>query len=204
MVKRKDSASGVSIEDPTDKSEQNTDSYFFQPTRHDLLPIVLALVVIALGLTAGLLSYFLLQNTEQMNARTDLQVRLQNVKTQLKSATDSVTNVVLNTASFFQVSKTPITLYDQFVPYIMSGGEYPKYLTVISYVDYVPVNNSDTYAQQLRNSGNRDYANFTITSRDANYRPIAPLYTPVRCVIVQTVPITFMSSLLGFVTHFPF
>jgi PAS domain S-box-containing protein len=196
MVKRKDSASGVSTDDPTDKSE-GTESYFLQPTRHDLLPLVLAIVSIALGLTAALTSYFLLRNNEFTAARNQLQVSLSTVKRAMIEATDSMSSVLISTASFYQVSKTPITLYDQLVPYVYSSGSFPKFMTAVSYVEYVKPENTDSYLASLKLLGG-EYANMTIWSRDANGEKIPLIYTPLRCVVTQTVPTSNMASILGF------
>jgi PAS domain-containing protein len=193
--KRKDSATGVSIDDPTDNSETNTDSYFFQPTRHDILPIVFAVVAVALGLLAGLLSFFLLQNTEKQTARTTLQTTLTKVEKELNSAIEDVTSTIYNNAAFFQVSKTPITLYDQFEPYVMSAGSFPKFYTVLTFARTIRLADSDAFTQEMRASG---YPNFTITGRDENNNRIEPEPVAVRCVVTQSVPVSSLDNLLGY------
>jgi PAS domain-containing protein len=193
--KRKDSTTGISIDDPTDNSETNTDSYFFQPTRHDILPIILAIVAVALGLLAGLLSFFLLQNTEKLTARTTLQTTLTKVEKELNSAIEDVTSTIYNNAAFFQVSKTPITLYDQFEPYVMSAGSFPKFYTVLTFVRTIRLADSDAFTQEMRASG---YPNFTITGRDENNNRIEPAPVAVRCVVTQSVPVSSLDNLLGY------
>jgi PAS domain S-box-containing protein len=191
---KRTSASAVSVEDPTDKSETNTESHFLQPTRHDILPMVLAVFAVALGLTAGLVSFFLLQNQEKITARDSLRATLKGVGNALNSAIQDVTGTILSTASLFQVSKTPITL-DQFEPYLMANGAIPKFYATFTFSRTVPLSNSDALVQEMRASG---YPNFTITGRDANNKIIPPPIVPIRCVITQAVPLALMDSILGY------
>jgi PAS domain-containing protein len=199
MPKTKDSASGVVTDDPTDRSDgvDSANHFFLQPTKHDILPLVLGIIVIALGVTAALLSFFLLRNAETEIARIALNTSSQDVSRALSNAAASVVAVVQATATFFQVSKTPITLYDQFSPYILSSGSFPKYLSGISYIRAVPVEETDSFVAQMQSMGG-DYVDFAITGRDAANKPIPPIWTPLRGIVVQTTPIANMKLLNGY------
>jgi CHASE1-domain containing sensor protein len=196
MVKRKDSASGGSIDDPTDNSSEGTES-FLKPSKHDLVPLVLAILIFCLGLTAALLSFFLLQNGELTIARNSLESAASVAAKQLGDAITDVVAVVQSTAMMIQVSKTPITLYDQFEPYVMSGGSFPKYIDDVSYLRFVHGGEENTFIQEMLASG-PDYANFSITGRDANNNPIPAPFNPVRCVVVQVVPTSEMKVRVKF------
>jgi CHASE1-domain containing sensor protein len=196
VAKRKDSVSGVSTDDPTDKSE-GTESHFLQPTRHDVIPLVLAVLSIILGLTSGLTSYFLLRNNEYELARTTLKLSLDDVTHQMSLASDSLTNLLVSSAAFFQVSKTPITLFDQFAPFVLANGS-PKFFTQVSFAQYIAVEDTDRFVASIKQLGG-PYANMTVASIDAmNQRVPIKTSGPTRCIITQTVPTTILTNALGF------
>jgi hypothetical protein len=120
---RKDSASGVTTDDPTDKQSEDTSS-FFQPTRHDFVPLFLAILSIAIGLTAALLSFFLLQNGEVATAQSALRTKMVGVRSAVVNAETAVQDIILRTAAFYQVSYTEIN-QQQLVSYI-----YSRYVTL--------------------------------------------------------------------------
>jgi PAS domain S-box-containing protein len=193
MNKRKDSTTGVTTDDPTDKSDTESRALFFYPSKYDLIPIVLALVVITLGLTAGLTSFFLLRDNEIIASRDALQSSVAEVETGLNAAFTEVISVVMRTASLFQTSKTwPLGAYDQFAPYVMSSGKFPKFLTTMTYILSVPISEEDAFVQRWRSSGDKNYVNLTITGRDSNNKVIPPIWTPIRCVVMQIVPVANM------------
>jgi CHASE1-domain containing sensor protein len=201
MRKSKESTSAVVTDDPTEKSE-GTDSYFFRPTKHDLLPLILAIIIIALGLTAALTSFFMLKQNEYVNAQQGLADTAVDAASALSTAVASATTIIQGAASLFQVSKTPITLYDQFVPYMISQSQsasFPKYLTSIGYHMSFPGTPQATAAfeAQMRAQGG-DYVNFTVTGRDSSNQPIAPIDVALRAVIVQVVPVASMKPVLGY------
>jgi capsular polysaccharide biosynthesis protein len=103
-------------EDPTDRSE-STDS-FFKPRKHDIVPIVLALLSIIACLTAGLTSFFVVGKNQYQESVSGLDVVLNSTLTQYSTALKSTSVVIDAVASFFQLSKTNVTLYDQFDPYM--------------------------------------------------------------------------------------
>jgi PAS domain S-box-containing protein len=200
MAKRnKDSASGIT-DDPTDKSEA-TDAFLFSPTKHDILPLILTLMVIALGLTAALLSFFLLQKADQTSARNALQKSATDVSSAFGSAAESVIGIVMATTSLFQISKTPVTI-DQFLAFMNSGGSFPRYLSSIHYGRVVPIDQLDNFVTTTR-SGGGDYSNLTVYGRDdAGKVFIPPVYatpwSPYRTVALMSVPLSIMYGLIGF------
>jgi PAS domain-containing protein len=200
MAKRhaesKSSVGGATIDDPTYNSE-GTDSFFFKPSKHDLLPLALATLVIILGLTAALLGYFLVKNADEVVAKNALKDYALEVSLALSAASTSVIRVVQDAAMFYQVSKTPITLYDQFYPYMYSGGSFPKYLTGVTYILAVPIDQVDSFVTSARAMGG-DYANMTVTGRDLQNNVVAPVWTPLRGICMQTTPIANMKVLVGY------
>jgi PAS domain S-box-containing protein len=192
-VSGKESASGVATDDPTDKSEDT--SSFFQPSRHDLLPLILGILAFTLGLTAALLSFFLLKNGESDTARNSLVSRMDSVKIELGLASSSLMSVIAHTAALFQVSKTSID-NAQFEGYTMASGSLPKYLIAVNYAPYVPIDQVDSFVQSIRATGGV-YSNFTVSGRDSNNQIIPPVWTYMRCPITQTVP-TNLTNVLGY------
>jgi CHASE1-domain containing sensor protein len=188
---------GVTTDDPTDKSE-GTDSHIFRPQRHDLVPVILAVIAIVLGLGAALTSFFLLQRDELQSAKSNLDSTKVDAIQAYSTALTSIVNVVQTGAAFFQLSKTDVTLYDQFEPFMYVSGQFPQYLTSISYSVLVPTEETDTFAANMRALGGA-YANFTVTGRDDNNKVIPIFYTgPTRAIVTQVVPTSSMKTVLGY------
>jgi PAS domain-containing protein len=184
-------------DDPTDKSE-GTESYFLQPTRHDIIPIILMFVCIALGLTSGLLSYFLLGYRDKQTAINALNLTTSSTIGAFGNTFSSSLRYIESATLFFQLSKTPVTLYDQFEPFMYGYyNRFPKYLTTISYLALVPYDQVNAFVANQRAQGGI-YSNLTITGRDAENKPIPPIYSPLRAIIMQCVPVSNMPILLGY------
>ncbi|KAL0490976.1 regulator of G-protein signaling [Acrasis kona] len=187
------------IEDPTDKSEF-TDSYvfFFKFQKHDLIPLIFAVISIVLGLVAGLASYFLLQDNEMINANADLNRTILDVTNSYGTTLKHITRVVQYAGAFFNLSRTDITLYDQFQPFMYSGGSMPDYLTSISYCDFIPTNNTNSYLATMRQKGGV-WSNMNATTRDSDNNVLPVGYTgPNRCLVSQIVPVSRMRGILGY------
>src|SRR5690348_15859614 len=58
-------------EDAAEKTE-DTMSYFLMPTKHDIFPLSIMVLSIALGLTAALLSFFVLARQDRFTAESAL------------------------------------------------------------------------------------------------------------------------------------
>jgi CHASE1-domain containing sensor protein len=194
--KRKDSMSGVTTDDPTDNSE-GTESYFLKPTKHDLLPLMLAIISIAAGLTASLTSYFVLRAGETGVAKNALATYAAAATVTLTAAVKSVVTQSQSTTSMFQISKTPITLYDQFEPFMYSSGSFPQYLSSTNYLALIPLNNTQVFTDTMRAKGDI-YANFTVGGRDSNNNYIPPIDVPTRCICTMLVPSSGLAKLLGY------
>jgi CHASE1-domain containing sensor protein len=186
----------LSITATEDLTDEVNDEFLLKPTRYDLIPFLLAVVIIILGLTAGLVSFFMLRNQEYHSATTTLNSYAVDAATSLTSAGKSALKVLQSTAMFFQVSKTPITLRDQLAPFIYSDGSFPKYLSGISYGVPVLVQDTDAFIAKMRAMGG-DYTNFTIFGRDQYNHVIPPSYVPIRGPVLMTVPVAYMPLIVG-------
>jgi CHASE1-domain containing sensor protein len=160
--------------------------------------VVNARLLTMIGLVAGLTSYFLLKNNDIIAAQSALGVTATQAANQLTSAFLNAEAIILGAAALFQVSKTPVTLYDQWVPYMASQGQglpFPKVLTIIGHHAVFPGTPEATSAFQtdMRAQGG-DYVNFTVTGRDANNSIVPPVANPLRAVLVHLIPVALMKT----------
>lgn len=201
LKKRKDSSTGIVTDDPTDNKSEGTES-FLKPTKHDILPLILAIISVCMGLVAGLTAYFLLIRKDVEDAKRNLQVVGDTAATKLSNDVANALGIVETTQAFFQLSSTPILMNEQFVPFMTSqsrGLSFPKYLTNAGYSAVFPGTPAATSAFEasMRALGGL-YENFTVTGRDSANKPIPPIDVDLRAVIVQVVPTASFKAIVGY------
>jgi PAS domain-containing protein len=196
MTKRKSQT--ASFGDQTSSTEKEAvESYYLKPERFDVLPALLGLIVLVSGLAAALTSFFLLRQNEFIAARTALNVTAHDSAGAYETALNSVELWVQTTTTFFSVSTTPLTLEEQLVPFVYSGGAFPKFVTAISYSEYVPFAQQDDWLQATREKGGY-YTDLEITARSATNQPVPAPYSPNRAIVTQIVPTASMSTSVGY------
>jgi PAS domain S-box-containing protein len=184
------------VDDPTYKSD-NTDSYFFKPERFDVLPLVLTVIIVVISLTSALTSFFLLKRNETYNAQQSLNATAYNVAAAYTTALASVELWVQMAASYWNLTDSPLTLRGEFVPFMYTTGQFPTFLSTISFSARVPYEQQDAWLQYMRTQG-PDYVNMTINARDANNLPIPAPYSAVRYVVTQIIPTVNMNIVVGY------
>jgi CHASE1-domain containing sensor protein len=162
----------------------------------DLVPVILAILSIMICLTIGLLSYFLIQNAEYAQARTDLSTITQNGANLLQRQVDDALGVVQSVKTYMYLKDGDALAVDQrkeWDVFCNGMGGFPKEVFYFSYLAIVPGYNASNWVAAMRNKG-PDYTNFTMTFRDANNSVIPAPPADYHYVAALTSPLTFIAT----------
>lgn len=164
----------------------------------DIIPVILALVALAVCLISGLVGYFVLKNQEIPRAQTNInQIRDYSVAS-YTTVLNSVLISITMSASLFNISKTEITLRDQFAPFMYSTGEFVPFVWSVSYSHIVKKGGLADFVSYWRSRGG-EWAKFNVTGRDPVTNAVIPYVEDKdHIVIMQTVPLTTHPLILGY------
>lgn len=169
-----------------------------KPRTVDLIPFIIGFVGLILLLSGALIGHFILKGEEIPAALKELEKKRDYAVVSYRSALFSVVQSVTNVAAMYNVSKTPITLRDQLVPFMYSTGQFVPFLWSISCSYVVKQGELQKFIQDTRALGG-EHTNFNVTGRNDSTNAVIPTYdTHDHIIIMQTVPLTTHPLILGY------
>jgi len=172
-----------------------------KPIKEDILPLILAVIVIILGLISCVVPYFLLQANEIIVARNELATLMNQGLVNLQKATETVGNTLQSFRAFYQFSSVQPTYLNQMVPYCYStaSGQFPDNVNTMVYAQMVLNQDRDAFVAKIRSMASEIplYQGFNITGRNANNQ-VVPMWTePLYAVAIHVAPLKGAQIILG-------
>jgi hypothetical protein len=148
-----------------DSSIDNTSSHAlanFALSKYDVIPLILAILVVILCLTSCLVSYYAVQAQEVQTVTQSMVDSRDTLVTALQAAMDSVLINMDYVKGFFQLQSTIPDMSTQFIPFVSShGNTFPAYLGSVSYLQRVLDVDRTNFTTTMKAKGGV-YSNFTI------------------------------------------
>jgi len=161
--------------------ETNTIKDLFN--RYNLIVILLAIILIAIGLATGLIAFFTLQARDKRAAKKILREYSQTQADYLQKELDKSVLIAINIKGLFEVM--PLVQYSNFEAFINTTEVRSRNpgINTIAYCPQVKKADITTFENEIRTSLGGNYENFTIFDMDASFThvplPDMTLYTPL-------------------------
>lgn len=143
----------------------------FKVTKHDVAPLILAILVVLLCLTSCLISYFVVLKFDTLQGEAVLHNVKATTLTAMDQAMASAFSTVLAIRNFIQLSNGPVDYFTQFLPLVYAEGSYPPRITGIYISNRVKREDADDFTATIRARGGA-YSQFSMFKYDYRNPPV--------------------------------